>query len=167
MASAEWTGPIISGLLDRNRKNAVEGKNAFQLSESKANMYGRFPTNAKLVNKHGKWYRTCSEDFSMDPPALSKKMKQLLSSKDFSSIFMSDPVSRVMEKWTRTGLAEANTKDWLLGTIKTILDQMLLELQNDQPSVDLIPTACTELLQSVGKASEMEVSALAYNLYII
>ena len=57
-----------------------------------------------------------------------------------------------------------------LGTIKTIMDQLLLELQNDQPSVDQITealTACTELLLSVGKASETEVSALAYNLYVL
>ena len=151
-------------------KNLDEGKNAFQMSKSKSNMYGKFPTNAKFINRHGKWYRTCSEDFSMDPPVLSNKMKQLLSGKETATIFLTEQVSRAMEKWTRTGLAAANTKDWLLGTIKTIMDQLLLEMQNDQPSVEKITeglTACTELLQSVGKASETEVSALAYNLYVL
>ena len=99
-----------------------------------------------------------------------KKIKQLVGSKDTSTIVLSEQVSRAMEKWTRTGLAAANTKDWLLGTIKAIMDQLLLELQNDHPSVDQITegiTACTELLLSVGKAAETEVSALAYNLYVL
>ena len=51
-----------------------------------------------------------------------------------------------------------------------IMDQLLLELQNDQPSVDKITEGlivCIELLQSVGKASETEVSALADNLYVL
>ena len=44
------------------------------------------------------------------------KMKQLLSNKDILNISMSEPVARA---------TAANTKGWLLGTIKRIMDQML------------------------------------------
>ena len=147
-------------------KNLKIDKSLSQASRTKSNMEGKFPF--KITS--ARWYKTISEDFSLDPPSVSENIRRSLHGKVMENISLTESVQRNLEKITRIGLSAANTKDWLLASIKKLMDQMLSDLAGEQPEVHSIIEmlkACTELMDSVGKASETEVQALSYNLYVL
>ena len=148
-------------------KNLKMDKDFSLASRPKSNMEGKFPMNRRPV----KWYRTISEDFPLEPPNLSENIRRSLKdNKTPQNISFTESVQRNMERINRIGLSAASTKDWMLASIKKLMDQMLSDLTGEQPEVNNIIEGirtCSELLDSVGKASETEVQALSYNLYVL
>ena len=154
-----WTNCGINSL--------QSGKLQYQSSKKKCDEAGKFPT------KFPKWpnsYKTASVDYSLEKPDLSDDTRRELKGNSIPPISFDSKVATALENHTRLGISAASTNEWFLGTIKTIMEKLQEHLMGDDPQIQHVSDGlktCLDLLDTVGKASEVELGTLTYITYVL
>ena len=115
-------------------------------------------------------YQTASSDFSLSRPELSDDTRRELKGNSISHVVFEPKISAALENHSRLGISAASTKEWFLATIKTIMEKLQEHLLGDDPQIQHISDGiktCLDLLDSVGKASEVELGSLTYITYVM
>jgi len=129
---------------------------------------GKYPKPEKISGHES----TCSRDFQIGHA-------EYLKSTQVDTKMSSEPASTLqpktlqyLEEQSRRGIIAASTKEWLLMTIKHLMDllmQNMIEVQTGKARINPRRFVehmkmCQDLLQSVGKSSETVMDTLTYVL---
>ena len=127
------------------------------------------------IGRCSKFIRTSSDDFGHDRPVISEEVMREMRLKDKPSldITLNETAANTLESQARRGVLAANLKEWLLGTLGHIMNLIkshLMEVDLGKSMINMKDAiaglnTCSELLESIGKASELEADALTYMVH--
>ena len=133
--------------------------------------------NNAQIGRCSKFIRTSSDDFGHDRPVISGEVIREMRLKDKPSldITLNETVANTLESQARRGVLAANLKEWLLGTLGHIMNLIkshLMEVNLGKSMINIMDAivglnTCSELLESIGKASELEADALTYMVHAL
>ena len=131
---------------------------------------GKFPQPKKPT----KFEQTASKDFSNKRPDLSDTISRELNNKKPEHLKLDDKTASALESEARRGIIARSLSEWMLMTISKIIKSIHLYISTrdrkqdfeDTCVLDLL-TTCTDILDTIGRASETETSSLAYIVHVL